>query len=74
MKTPTKVVPITTTPAYPDRDQWPQFEKAAKPALQSPFKTVMCFGESRTESAVRIIVEGRNQAAVDEIARKITGL
>lgn len=74
MSTPIVVVPITALPVYPDRQDWPTFVRAEKPSRQSPFKTVLCFGESRTTHAVRIIVEGRNQEAVDQIARKITGL
>lgn len=75
MKSPTVIVPTTSVPVYPLRSEWPPFAPSEKPSVNSPFTTTMRFGPQGTPGwdTVRIIVEGRDKATVDAIAKAITG-
>jgi hypothetical protein len=51
---------------------WPAFPPAAKPSLQSPFRTMLWFCKP-VNKGVRVIIEGRDKEAVDAYAKIISG-
>ena len=57
-------VPITPAP-------WPEFPPCQKPSSQSPYRTVLWFHRD-VNNGVRILVEGRDEVAVNAYAKIIT--
>lgn len=59
-------------PPIPPRREWPDLKPCARPSGQSPWRTVLVIGKEGDKLAVRVIIEGRDQAGVDRVAAEIT--
>jgi len=57
-------IPVTVAP-------WPAFAPSQKPSIHSPYRTVLWFHRP-VNNGVRILIEGREQAAVDAYAKIIS--
>lgn len=52
------------------KEHWPDFPESQKPSTQSPYRTVLWF-HREINNGVRILIEGREKAAVDAYAKAV---
>jgi hypothetical protein len=58
------VVPVIS------KSEWPAFPEPQKPSKNSPYRTVLWF-HAEVQNGVRILVEGREKAAVEAYAKLV---